>query len=463
MKRLHGIRAAAAILLGAAFWQIAAPVAAQVEDVAPARQLTLESVEIQGNSRTRDNIILAHLGLQTGDVVDVDIFEAARLRLINTDYFRDVNFSTKRGSERGRVVLVIEVEERRASFETGFGYDDLDGWFLTLLGLRVDNSLGTESRFRLGWRLGFRVNGLDAEWDQTLKPGGRTGLNIRGYLFNRRHLFFGSGPQSNWMGSGWTGFEQDITNVGIEGSLRYDVRDRTRISFGLKTRYVEPDSSFQTTGDNDEDISGSQLPPELQAQVDENVISGAFFRGIRNTRDSRNYPTRGSLAVLKFELNHSQLEDNVYTKTSLDVRKHFSLGEQKVFSTRASGGYISPGAPYYERFYIGGNYSIRGFEEWSLSATDGDDAYWLVNAELRVPLTAVRGEQPRLTGLLFLDAGQGWSRGVDTVGGINVGTGYGVRLRLPWLGTLGIDCGIPLTDAPTGDPFWVHVLLGFSF
>ncbi len=366
------------------------------------------------------------------------------------------------GGERGTVVLVVDVEERRASFETGFGYDDLDGWFLTLLGLRVDNSFGTESRFRLGYRFGFRISGIDAEWDQTLRPGGAYGLNLRGYLFQRHHLFFGSGPTDAWGGTGWNRFQQSIGNAGIEGSVRRDFGRNARMWVGLKTRAVVPDSTFNQQG-KDDDIGFDDLPDELKLDNDDNVLSGPFLRGVLDTRDSDNYPTQGWFGIFKFEATHNQLSDKFYTKTTLDLRKHFSLGKHHVWSTRASGGYIADGAPYYERFYLGGNYSIRGFEEWSLSETDGDDAYWLINSELRVPLTAVRGEQPRLTGLLFLDAGQGWSRRVGSTGDVYVGAGYGVRLRLPWIGTFGIDAGIPLTDSRTGDPFWVHALLGFSF
>ncbi|MEJ2721612.1 MAG: POTRA domain-containing protein, partial [bacterium] len=109
------------------------------------RTLRLESVEIHGNNRTSDDIIMRHLTLSPGDEVNVDNLEANRRRLLATDYFESVEFSTRPGSERGRVILVIDVRERGfPTFETGFGYDDLYGWFLTLLGLRVDNPLDVE-------------------------------------------------------------------------------------------------------------------------------------------------------------------------------------------------------------------------------------------------------------------------------------------------------------------------------
>jgi outer membrane protein assembly factor BamA len=147
-----------------------------------------------------------------------------------------------------------------------------------------------------------------------------------------------------------------------------------------------------------------------------------------------------------------------------DYRNHFSLGEKTVISSRVSGGIMSSGAPYYERFYLGGNYSIRGFAEWSLSPAVGDDGYWLINTELRTPLIDSRRGQPKLTGLLFIDTGQGWQRGTDfKIEDVESAVGWGLRLRLPWVGTFGMDVGVPLSEGRTGDEFRVHGLLGFSF
>jgi outer membrane protein assembly factor BamA len=405
--------------------------------------------------------------LEPGDEVTVEAIASDRERLLATDYFKTVEFSTRPGATRGAVVLVVEVEERNfPTFETGFGYDDLHGWFLTLLGLRFDNTFGIESQFRMGLRFGFRVTGVDAEWRTATPPGGGIGFDARFHVYNQRHLFFGSGPEgpTPWSGEEWLRFEQDIARAGAEAGLRYELQGRTQLSFGLQVEANEPKGEFNER-ETDGEFGAADLPPALAADLEKTTKTGVYFRAIRDTRDDDAYPLAGSFARLTLEANTTTLGgDQIFTKLTGDMRKHISLGDGRVFSSRAAGGILTEGASYYDRFYIGGNYTIRGFEEWSLSSTEGDDGFWLVNAELRVPLAGSFRRQPRLTGLLFFDAGQSWNRDERySASDIESAFGYGVRLRLPWLGTLGLDAGVPLTEGRTGDPFRVHLLLGFSF
>ena len=454
---------AAAPGLGAAYWVVPSAAVAQ-EEPSTEKVLRLESVRITGNERTRDKIILSHLGLKPGDPIDVDVLHAARQRLVATDYFSEVDLSTRPGSERGAVIVVVDVEERGFPvFETGFGYDDLYGWFVTLLGVRFDNTFGPESRLRLGWRFGFRVIGVDVQFDKPLTR--RLSLGLAAYAYNQDQLFYSltpAPPQSTQ--SEWRRFSQDISRVGAEIALSRELGRSALLSVGLSAQVADPDSSFRDRS-ADIDHGFSDMPSSLTDDIDKTNINGVFLRVFRDTRDHVAYPRHGSLSVLTVQANTSALgSDRDFVKGTLDLRKHFPIGTRTALSTRLNGGLTGRETPYYDRFYIGGVYSIRGFEQWSLSPTSGDDGFWLSSTELRFPLTFSGSGQPRVTGLLFLDFGQGWVWDQDIVlDDINVGTGYGVRIKLPWLGTLGVDAAVPLTTSPTDDPFEVYASLGFSF
>lgn len=431
------------------------------------RVLRLESVEIEGNSKYSESVVLGHLGLVVGEKIDVEVLERARGRLEATRYFRKVDIATRPGTRRGAVVAVVSVVEKGTlSLSTGFGYDDLNGWFLTLLGMGLDNPFGAGTQLRLGLRLGFRLAGIDGEWEKPAPYGGGFGYALRFHVYNQSHRFFGSGPEApdGWNGIEWRRFEQDISRAGAEALIRYRLGGDTRVAFGLRAEKVEPDSAFKDPED-DRTLDAPDFPSVLRGELDEKTATGFLFRVVRDTRDDLFYPLSGSFALATLETNNSFLGgDEIFTKSTVDLRAHLSLRRQTVVSSRIKAGIISRGAPYYERFYLGGNYSVRGFEEWSLSPTEGDDGFWLVNAELRTPLISSPRREPRLTGIIFFDAGQGWRRGERlSTGDIESSVGYGIRFSFPWLGTLGVDAGVPLSRGRTGDNFRVHGLLGFSF
>ncbi len=74
----------------------------------------LEHVEVRGNEVTRDYVVRRFVPIEPGETLDVDdpAIETIRWRLLGTGWFDDVRLRLRRGSRRGWVVLVIEVEER---------------------------------------------------------------------------------------------------------------------------------------------------------------------------------------------------------------------------------------------------------------------------------------------------------------------------------------------------------------
>src|SRR6185369_9054668 len=75
---------------------------------------TLEAIVLRGNTRTQRRVVLRYVPFKPGNVFDVDDpeVELSRFRLLGTGFFRDVQYSLKKGSEGGLVVLVIDVTER---------------------------------------------------------------------------------------------------------------------------------------------------------------------------------------------------------------------------------------------------------------------------------------------------------------------------------------------------------------
>ena len=443
----------------------------QVGLESPVRALELERVEVAGNSHVSDSAILSTLDLAAPDTVNVTLLEEARLRLLKEQpLLSTVDFSTRPGSRRGLVILDIAVTERNPIiFETGYGHHDIYGWFLTLLGLRVDPAAANGTEYRLGLRLGFHIAGLDGGFERRGKPGG-FGWGGNFHLYSQQQIFFADeGAPSTGDAAGASEyareFRQKIDRAGAELFLRYRFNDGTRFTFGYQVEGVHPDSTFKESDDGTE-FGFTDFPKSLQQDIEHTNITGLFFRLVRDTRDRADYPQSGSFALLKVQANTELLGgDESFTKAEYDVRKYVGLGNWRVVSGRLAAGIVSRGTPYYDRFFLGGMYSIRGFRGLSLSPPSGNDGFVIASTEFRFPLIASTADiPPRLTGLVFVDAGTGWNRDVSLESSdIQAAAGYGMRLRLPWIGTLGLDVGVPFTDGRTGDKFYVNGCLGFSF
>jgi outer membrane protein assembly factor BamA len=74
-------------------------------------KLIVQDIQCRGNVSTSCKFIRGHLYLQVGGMLDEDEVKDAKLRLSALPNFRSVDIYLEKGSEKGRVVVVIEVAE----------------------------------------------------------------------------------------------------------------------------------------------------------------------------------------------------------------------------------------------------------------------------------------------------------------------------------------------------------------
>jgi outer membrane protein assembly factor BamA len=145
-----------------------------------------------------------------------------------------------------------------------------------------------------------------------------------------------------------------------------------------------------------------------------------------------------------------------------ELRGYLPMGHL-LLAGRIQGAATDAAAPFYDRFYLGGLYSVRGYPSQALSRPEGDLRQLTGSIELRAPMIGPP-ENPRLTAVAFLDGGLGWSAGSpDPEDDGGAGIGWGVRWRLPLVNQVGLDVGRPLGDSPVEEAFHVNLSLGWSF
>ncbi len=331
----------------------------------PVVRYTLEAIEVRGNRRTRSRVVLRYVPFKAGDVIEVDDpeVELTRYRLLGTGFFRDVQFSLRKGSSRGQVVLVIDVEERNTIVVN-------DLW----MGLSADADTQGKARPLTAYA------GLDvAETNLAgtgITLGSAVGLAQDQLALRVRFLdpaFLGS----HWMISGQLLFNDAKDYFGNAGVL-YD--DPSQIKSHPDYAVV----SYERFGGNlgvGKDLSVSTqlwLHYRLESINAELPRSAAHLRGIDNgpilfdilggrsilstvratlqhdTRDSPFLPTRGWFASVTGEVALAPFgSDYGFQRMDVHASRWWALPWDHVVRLELFGGAITGDAPFFEQYYVG--------------------------------------------------------------------------------------------------------------
>lgn len=426
----------------------ATTVAAQ-EQASP---LTVEDIELVGLHRTRPAVITRYLTFQKGSAISPEIIEENYQRLAATHFFKEVIFSTRPGSTRGQVIVVIDIRERVwPTLEFAGGFTELDGWYLSPLGLRADNLFGRGQFIGLRLIIGDRVGGLNFRWQQPdiFASGINFQLDIDALGRDIIHYFEGREVLHHHK----TG-DFRLSFSGSEGLGRH-------LSAGYRSGTVEPDSTA-TFSDNDSLITTF---PEIIAKDLGLKALGAFWLSLKvDTRDNAVFPRRGFWGALSVEAADPEFGGELqFTRCIFDARIFQSLSSWAVAALHLKAAKTSDSTPYYERFYLGGANSLRGFAERSLTPVGWGTELLLGSFEIRVPLSrrpARAGSPPPISAAFFIERGAiGTPARKITGNSFYNSAGFGARIKVPLIGALRLDFAYPLDR----NDFQFHVSLGQSF
>ncbi|MBU1073296.1 BamA/TamA family outer membrane protein [bacterium] len=420
--------------------------------------LTLEAVEPHGNTRTSLAVIERYLGLSPGARLDQEDLLEAVARLRESGLFDAVDYFTRPGRTRGALVLVLEVEERGPDLRLGTGNSDLDGWYLIPAALSLDNLTGRGEQAAVQLMIGYRMAGLTAHYRRGAAPGDRTfwGAEIRAFASER--VYFEDGVEyAHLVSRGGLSLHLG-RRLGRGWSLSAAVQLETADADSTGTVWRDDDVSGVTQGD---EVPFAELPEGIAAGVGERERTIWHTDLVLDTRSPERRagsPAAGLWGRLR--LGYTLQKEGDFPSGRCDLRAYRSLGSG-VLGLHGRAAYVGAEAPFYDRLYLGGLYTVRGFPSQSLSAPSGDEWLCQGSAEYRAPLLG-DAARPRLVGLLFVDAGRSGEPGGPS-GRVAVGAGWGFRVRLGWLGYLGTDFAVPLSTSPVDESFHGHVSLGWSF
>lgn len=344
-----------------------APDRERADDDAPVPvRYTLEAIQIRGNTRTERRVVLRYLPFKPGNVFDVDDSEVelSRYRLLGTGFFRDVQFSLKKGSQRGLVVLVVEVKERNTivinDVSMGLAADaDRDGRVDNLsgyAGLDVAETNLAGTGITLGGAMAFAEHQL-ALRVRFLDPAflGSNWMVGGSLLYNDARDFFGNagtlwGPNPG---------QREVSNSAIVDYTRFggslgvgrDLSVSTQLWLHYRLESLNALYPYEASH-----LRGFEIEP-----IDFDVIRGrSVLSTLRatmqvDTRDHPFLPTRGSFATLTTEVGLLPTgRDYDYARIDAQASRWFRLPWQDhVLRLSAFAGVITGDAPFFEQYYIG--------------------------------------------------------------------------------------------------------------
>ncbi len=411
--------------------------------------LVVEDIEFLGLQRTRPLVITRQLTFQKGSPISPEIIEENYHRLMATNFFKEVIFSTRPGSERGRVIVVIEIRERVwPVLEFAGGFTELDGWYLSPIGIRAYNLFGTGQSLGLRVILGDRVGGLNLQWrhPDLFASGVNFQLDVDALGRDIIH-YFDAREVKHRHGVG----DLRLSFSGNHGLGRY-------VSVGFRSGAVEADS-FATFTDNDSTFKN--FPPIIQQHVGKRKLASFWASLHADTRDNAVFPRRGFWGALSVEAADAEFGSELsFTRWILDARFFEGSASSAVAALHLKAAKVSDSAPYYERFYLGGANSLRGFAERSLTPVGWGTELLLGSFEIRIPLSRRSSFPPPLSAALFIEGGAiGTPENPINRRRFYHAAGFGARLKVPLIGVLRMDFAYPLDR----NDFKFHVSLGQTF
>ncbi|MBI2517401.1 MAG: outer membrane protein assembly factor BamA [Opitutae bacterium] len=398
----------------------------------------VESIKIEGNTKTKSTVILRELVLAPGDVFDSVRLKISKLRLENTRFFEDVNATNESTNIPGRRNLKITLHEARTGNLTfGAGFSSLEkAVIFTEL---------TQSNFDLFNRKSF-FQGAGQKFRLRLQLGSRSSEVILAFeepwLFERELAL---------------GFQIFRTTSDFNSAFYEEIRVGGQIYlrkrlFGLVEGTLS--YTYEIVDIQNVDPNASELIRSLAGQT---KVSKLSFTLGRDTRDKIVNTTNGNRMMLTTELAGGPLSGDVnYYRLEFQGSQFlpvFSF-QQQVLSLIGRAGVVnnfgdSKTVPFFDRYFLGGPQTLRGFEFRDVGPRDtfgepiGGKTYGFFSAEYSFDVV-----KP-IRFALFYDAGF-VNLGAYDFNPKNYNDNFGFGLRLFVAGApLSLDFGIPLT----GDKF----------
>jgi outer membrane protein insertion porin family len=418
-------------------------------DIYEGDRFRLGRLEFQGNTKTQDKVLRREVRLIEGDWMDMSLFKRSVFKVNQLGYFKlkedPVEF--KFDDENKRVNVTIKGDEvGRTDIQFGAGYSELEGFF-GQFAFNTRNFLGRGEVLGLSGMIGRLANSYSLSFSEP-------------YFMDKRMLIGASIYKQDLDYTGYSTTLGDYIRKAKGGSLIWGLGIGYFGQFAVAYGYEDTNARYSTQRTL---VPGSTVnfPHRRPVPPPQSGIAGEpkfyeVYSGVTSSItpsyafDSRDDPFDPSEGLSYFgriryaggllggDFKYWRPEGGLTWYHPFDVR------HRHIFALNLEGGIIKPlqgaGIPFYDRYRIGGERSLRGFLDYSIvprtktgayfldpnGVVLGGDRYLQLNLEYQIKVTGP------LKLILFTDAGNTWyeTQGWD-LGLIRYSFGAELRIFLP--------------------------------
>lgn len=402
----------------------------------------VESINVEGNTKTKSRVIIRELALTPGDIFDLRRMDVSERRLKNIGFFDDVRLNPEPTNVPGRKDLGITVREgRTGSFTFGAGFGSVESFVMYFEVLQSNFDL-------FNWRSGFQGDGQKFRFRAS---AGTTSNQVligfeEPWLFEQRLAF---GVEIYRTESDYNSADYNELRTGFELYLRRRLFELVEARLSYRLELVDIFDVAGTPGVDDPGVADV-----FEEGEGEDLVSKVGLTFLRDTRETLIFTRKGQRSSLKFEyagiggdINYHKMEGR-----TAQFIPTFDAYEQSL-SIIARAGNVSPFGqsdivPFYDRFYLGGPDTLRGFDYREVGNRDDDDpnesvggnSYALVSLEYGFRIAEPLGL------VVFYDWGFVNENDFD-FSMSEYADNWGVGARIMLMGSpLKLDLGIPITS-----------------
>jgi len=400
------------------------------------QKVQLAGIEFKGDEATKRSVLRRQIKLETGEPMDLIEVNEAQRKLMGLGIFEEVglSFEPTGGDARSVVYELTQSQRKELQLRGGWG-----SYEQARLGFRWEhrNPWGRAHRYEMEAKKSVKATLGDVTYSIPQVFGSDLTAYLNAQYSFREELSFDRTAEGVAMGT-----SLQLAESGV----------RLAVEYGFS----------RETADRDNTVS---------FQSEENAtVASVTFRASLDRRDDFLAPTAGYSLFASFKTASQWLGGSVdFQKLELGGTYHFSLSESTIVhggvrsGTIFSSGAASDNIPFNERYFLGGENSVRGYLEGGATPLDatgdeiGAESYILVNLELEQRMFS------QFSVVAFIDGVANSRSGFLSDGSERLySVGLGIRYNTV-VGPLRLEYGHN-PDPRVGDPNGtLHFSIGFPF